>query len=248
MEWRIGCSGFLYREWKEIFYPKGLAAKNWFQYYCEHYNTIEINSSFYKLPTIAALKAWYDKSPQDFLFTIKAPRGITHFKKFNDIQPVVNDFYSLIEEGLGDKLGCILFQLPPSYSYTEERLYNILNHLNPNYQNVLEFRHASWWNEHAIRELSLQNITFSGISYPSALPDDLIQNTEVVYYRFHGRPVLYKSLYEQTEIEDFVKQFDEPAKRVFVYFNNTWGTSALTNSKQLMELVNSENTQGIKLL
>jgi uncharacterized protein YecE (DUF72 family) len=237
MEWRIGCSGFLYREWKEIFYPKGLAQKNWFQYYCEHYNTIEINSSFYKLPTVAALKNWYEKSPEDFLFTIKAPRGITHFKKFNEIQHVVNDFYALIEEGLADKLGCILFQLPPSYSYTEERLHNILDHLNPSHQNVLEFRHASWWNEHAIRELSLQNITFSGISYPSALPDDLIQNTDVVYYRFHGKPVLYKSLYEQSEIENFVQQFEVPAKRVYVYFNNTWGTSALTNSKQLMDLV-----------
>lgn len=247
MEWRIGCSGFLYREWKEVFYPQGLAQKNWFQYYCEHYNTIEINSSFYKLPTVAALKNWFNKSPDDFLFTIKAPRGITHFKKFNAIQPLVNDFYNLIEEGLENKLGCILFQMPPSYSYTEERLHNIIDHLNPNHHNVLEFRHASWWNEHALRELSLQNITFSGISYPSALPDDLIQNTDVVYYRFHGKPVLYKSLYEQSEIEAFVKQFEEPAKRVYVYFNNTWGTSALTNSKQLMDLVSQQTTLPIQV-
>jgi uncharacterized protein YecE (DUF72 family) len=237
MEWRIGCSGFLYREWKEIFYPKGLAQKNWFQFYCEHFNCIEINSSFYKLPTLTALTNWYDKSPADFLFTIKAPRGVTHYKKFNQVQDVVNDFYSLIEEGLGDKLGCILFQMPPSYSYTEERLHNILDHLNTKHRNVLEFRHASWWNEGAIRLLSKQNVTFSGISYPSALPDDLIQNTDLVYYRFHGKPVLYKSLYSATEIEDFVKHFHEPAKVAYVYFNNTWGTSALINSKQLMDLV-----------
>jgi uncharacterized protein YecE (DUF72 family) len=237
MEWRIGCSGFLYREWKEIFYPKGLAQKNWFQFYCEHYNTIEINSSFYKLPTLASLTNWYEKSPSDFLFTIKAPRGVTHYKKFNQVQDVVNDFYNLIEEGLGDKLGCILFQMPPSYSYTEERLHNILDHLNPKHHNVLEFRHASWWNEDAIRQLSEHNVTFSGSSYPSALPDDLIQNTDLVYYRFHGKPVLYKSLYSAAEMEHFVKQFNEPAKVAYVYFNNTWGTSALINSKQLMDLV-----------
>jgi uncharacterized protein YecE (DUF72 family) len=245
MEWRVGCSGFLYREWKEIFYPKGLAQKNWFQYYCEHYNTIEINSSFYKLPTLAALQNWYEKSPADFLFTMKAPRGITHFKKFNAIQPIVNEFYALIEEGLGEKLGSILFQMPPSYSYTEERLHNIIDHLDPRHQNVLEFRHASWWNEDAWSAFSKHNITFSGSSFPSALPDDLIQNTDVVYYRFHGRPVLYKSLYEQSEIQHLVEQAEQPAKRIFVYFNNTWGTSALTNSKQLMELVGLPGAVGM---
>lgn len=236
MDWRIGCSGFYYKEWKEFFYPAGLPQKKWFEYYCQHFNTIEINSSFYRQPSLKSFANWYDTSPDDFLFTIKAPRAITHYSKFNQAEELISDFYEVITAGLKDKLGCVLFQMPPSFSYTEERLELLMNSLKTGFNNVVEARHISWWNDHVFKEFSNNNITFSGISYPSALPDEVIQNTSLVYYRFHGKPVLYKSVYPLEEIEQFSHAIKPGHEQVFVYFNNTWGTSALTNAKQLISL------------
>jgi uncharacterized protein YecE (DUF72 family) len=236
MDWRIGCSGFYYKEWKEIFYPTGLAQKNWFEYYAQHFNTIEINSTFYKMPGPKTFSNWMEKSPDDFLFTIKAPRLITHYKKFNEVESLLADFYGHIREGLQEKLGAVLFQMPPSFVYTEERLSMLLQHLDPAFQNVIEFRHISWWTEEVFHRLTAQHITFSGQSYPAALPDERIENTDTIYYRFHGKPVLYKSLYEQAVLENFVKEVDTDKKQVYVYFNNTWGQSALINARQMQDL------------
>lgn len=236
MDWRIGCSGYYYKEWKEFFYPAGLPQKQWFEYYCQHFNTIEINSSFYKQPSAKSFAAWYECSPADFLFTIKAPRSITHYNKFNDSKELIHDFYDVTATGLKEKLGCILFQLPPSFSYSAERLALLINSLDPAFHNVVEARHISWWNNTVMQEFKQRQITFSGISYPSALPDEVIQFNDPVYYRFHGKPVLYKSLYTEEEIKTFASTILDSHQQIFVYFNNTWGTAALINARQLTAL------------
>ncbi|MFD2581125.1 DUF72 domain-containing protein [Pedobacter vanadiisoli] len=236
MKWRIGCSGFYYRDWKEVFYPKGVAQKDWFKYYCRHFNTIEINSTFYKMPTQKSFNKWYDESPDDFLFTIKAPRLISHYKQLNDCKQLISDFYEAIQLGLKEKLGCVLFQFPPKFDYNEQRLKLLINQLNPGLKNTVEFRHLSWFNEEIHKELAKNKITFSGESYPSELPDTVIQNTGTVYYRFHGKPVLYKSEYDISVLKDFKNQIKDNASEVFVYFNNTWGVAALHNAKQLQGL------------
>ncbi|RZK01522.1 MAG: DUF72 domain-containing protein, partial [Flavobacterium sp.] len=158
MAWRIGCSGFHYKEWKEVFYPTGLAQKDWFKFYCEHFNTIEINASFYKMPTEKSLNKWFEESAEDFLFTMKAPRLITHYKKLNDCKEDIDNFYQLVSNGLKEKLGCVLFQFPPSFSFTQERLEKITLLLAPTVKNVVEFRHSSWWNEEVFNELSAKGI------------------------------------------------------------------------------------------
>ena len=237
MKWRIGCSGFYYREWKEIFYPKGLVQKDWFKFYCEHFNTIEINSTFYKMPTQKSLDKWYDESPGDFLFTIKAPQLITHYKQLNECEQLINDFYEAIQTGLKEKLGCVLFQFPPKFDYSAEWLNLLIENLRPDFKNVVEFRHISWFDEDIYRNLSTKNIILSGQSYPSALPDDVIQNNKTVYYRFHGKPVLYKSEYDIKVIKDLKSQIEDSVSEAFVYFNNTWGIGALHNAKQLQDLV-----------
>ncbi|MBO9673836.1 MAG: DUF72 domain-containing protein [Sphingobacteriaceae bacterium] len=236
MKWRIGCSGFYYKDWKQVFYPKGLAQKDWFKYYCQHFNTIEINSTFYKIPTQKSFSKWYDESPDDFLFTIKAPRLISHYKQLNDCEQLISDFYEAIQLGLKEKLGCALFQFPPKFDYNEQRLKLLIDLLNPELKNVVEFRHLSWFEEEVYKKLAKNKIIFSGQSYPSALPDDIIQNTATVYYRFHGKPVLYKSEYDISVIKDFKNQVGDKADEVFVYFNNTWGTAALQNAQQLKDL------------
>jgi len=239
MKWRIGCSGFYYREWKAVFYPKGLAQKDWFKFYCEHFNTVEINSTFYKMPTQKSFDKWYKESPDDFLFTIKVSRLITHYKQLLACKQLLDDFYKAINEGLKEKLGCVLFQFSPKFDYTEERLNLLLQNLNPSFNNVVEFRHISWWDTEIFNRLEKNDIVFSGQSYPSALPDNVIQNTETVYYRFHGKPILYKSEYELKIIQDFADQISKSTKQIFVYFNNTWGLGALHNSRQLQELIHT---------
>jgi len=238
MQWRIGCSGFYYREWKEVFYPKGLPQKNWFKYYCEHFNTIEINSTFYKMPTQKSFDKWFNESPEDFLFTIKAPRLISHYRQFKECEQLLTDFYFAIKEGLKHKLGCVLFQFPPKFDYSEHRLNLLLNNLKPEFNNILEFRNTSWLQISILEKFGAKGITVCGQSYPAALPDEVIVNTETVYYRFHGKPVLYKSEYDIETIKHFAAQIPKVAKVVFVYFNNTWGVGALHNSKQLQKLVN----------
>lgn len=236
MEWKIGCSGFYYKEWKEIFYPQGLPQKNWFSYYCEHFNTIEINSTFYKMPTLKSFEKWYADSPADFLFTIKAPRLITHYKLLHDCNSLTSDFYRTISDGLKEKLGCILFQFPPRFSYNENRLQQIISLLPSGFDNVVEFRHTSWWSEEVYEKLAAYGIIFCGQSFPSDLPDEPICNQPTLYYRFHGKPVLYKSEYDAQTIIDFKNQIPTEAERAFVYFNNTWGIGALNNSRELQSI------------
>ncbi len=160
VHWRIGCSGFHYKHWKEVFYPHGLAQNKWFTFYCEHFNTLELNVTFYRFPQLSFLEGWYNKSPADFSFAVKAPRGITHYKKFLNAEQLISDFYNTVSEGLKDKLGCILFQLPPRYNYTEERLQLIISSVNNSFNNIIEFRHESWWNAGVYNELAKNKITF----------------------------------------------------------------------------------------
>lgn len=237
MDWKIGCSGFYYREWKDFFYPQGLAQKDWFKFYCEQFNTIEINSSFYKMPTEKALAKWHSDSPDDFVFTMKAPRLITHYKKLNNCENDLAEFHQIIEAGLQEKLACILFQFPPSFSFTEDRLAQLIELLHQTSKNAVEFRHISWWTETVFKQLAANNIIFAGQSFPSNLPEDVIKTNSSIYYRFHGKPILYKSAYAEYTIKDFVQQIPSDAEKAFVYFNNTWGTGALTNAQQLKRLV-----------
>ncbi len=236
MQYYIGCSGFYYKEWKALFYPEGLPAKDWFKFYCKHFNTIEINSSFYRKPSLASLQKWYADSPPDFLFSMKAPRLITHLKRFQIEQEEINAFYELLAEGLQEKLATVLFQLPPSFSYTPERLDLICSQLDSRWHNVLEFRHASWWQQAVFDRLQQQQLIFCGQSYPGDLPETPVINNELIYYRFHGKPVLYKSEYSPEVLQDTLEAIAAKAERAFIFFNNTWGPAALHNSRQLQEL------------
>jgi uncharacterized protein YecE (DUF72 family) len=236
LKWWIGCSGFHYKHWKEIFYPHGLAQKKWFEFYCQFFNTLELNVTFYRFPQLSFLESWYNRSPDEFSFSVKAPRAITHYKKFTDCDELIASFYSTIKEGLKDKLGCVLFQLPPRTSYTEERLDKIINSLDDSFTNVLEFRHESWWNTEVYRKLTKHNISFSGMSHPS-LPDDIIQNMKTLYYRMHGVPELYKSPYTLSQLKKIVDEISGSGKTrtAYIYFNNDIGGSAIMNAKQMIQ-------------
>lgn len=237
-DWWIGCSGFHYKEWKEVFYPKNVPQTKWFEYYCQHFNTIELNTTFYRFPRVEALQSWYNKSPNIFKFSVKAPRLITHYKTFVDCETLLGDFYASVHEGLADKLGCVLFQLPPKVVYSNEVLRRIIGNLDPSFNNVIEFRDDSWWNTNVYNALKKHKIGFCGISHPK-LKDDVIKNNSILYYRFHGVPVLYKSEYTAEYIKEITNEIITAGKydEIYVYFNNTWGTGALTNARQMQNLL-----------
>ncbi len=237
-KWWIGCSGFHYKEWKEVFYPKNIPQTKWFEYYCEHFNTIELNTTFYRFPRPEALQTWYKKSPADFKFSVKGPRLISHYKMFIDCERMLGDFYASVHEGLGDKLGCILFQLPNRLLYREEVLKRIIESLNPTFDNVVEFRDKSWWNKKVYTELKKHKISFCGISHP-ALQGDVVKNNSILYYRFHGVPVLYTSEYKKEFIEEITNEIKNAGrfKEAYIYFNNTWGTGAIANARQMQSFL-----------
>jgi uncharacterized protein YecE (DUF72 family) len=238
INWHIGCSGFHYKDWKGPFYPADLPQNKWFDYYCRHFGTIELNVTFYRFPQLAFLQGWYQKSPANFRFSVKAPRAITHYKKFNDVTALITSFYETINKGLQEKLGPVLFQLPPSFGYGEEKLRKIIDSLHPSFKNVVEFRHVSWWREDVYQTLASHNITFCGMSHPT-LPDDVIRNTPEVYYRFHGVPDLYRSRYPVDFLQKIVDEIkgDEKVKEAWCYFNNDFDAIGVFNAKEMISMV-----------
>jgi uncharacterized protein YecE (DUF72 family) len=238
MKWKIGCSGFHYKEWKGVFYPEKLAQRLWFDYYTTRFNTLELNVTFYRFPQVSFLENWYNKSPDHFVFAVKAPRLITHYKQFNECRDLLSDFYTTIRIGLKNKLGPVLFQLPPQLKYSDEKLRVILDNLDGSFTNVIEFRQAEWWRKEVKDELSKRGVVFCGISYPG-LPNEPVINNESAYYRFHGVPRLYYSPHPASELRKVTEIFlkNKKLKEVFIYFNNTANVSAIQNANFLESLV-----------
>jgi uncharacterized protein YecE (DUF72 family) len=238
LNFRIGCSGYHYPEWKGVFYPQDLAKAKWFDFYCEHFNTIELNLTFYKFPRVEFLRKWYERAPDDFTFSVKAPRVITHFKKLKDTGKYLHDFYFAVREGLQEKTGCVLFQFPPQFEFDDDKLERILEMLDPNFKNVLEFRHASWWTGRVYDALQKRKIIVSGMSHP-ALPDSLLCTSSTLYYRLHGVPHLYLSPYAAGDLEAIANGImaHPGAREAYIFFNNTIEGAAVRNAKDLQEII-----------
>lgn len=215
--------------------------KNWFDFYCRHFNAVELNVTFYRFPRVPFLKTFYKRSPADFRFAVKAPRGITHYKKFVNATVLMNSFYDTVNKGLKEKLGCILFQLHPRTAYSDEKLEQIIDCLDPAFPNVIECRHQSWWTPKVYKELAKHNITFCGISHP-ALPNDVIVNNPLVYYRFHGTPELYKTPYSTEFMQQVAHTIKSKrkSKQVFMFFNNDIDVNAPQNARQVQEITSQK--------
>jgi uncharacterized protein YecE (DUF72 family) len=238
--WRIGCSGFHYPEWKETFYPEGLAKRKWFEHYCSVFNTLELNATFYRYPKVETLKSWHLRSPSNFRFSVKVPRHITHYRKLVNTEQQLKLFYGTVSEGLGEKLGCVLFQLSPLMKYTEENLELLVRAIDASFMNAVEFRHPSWWNRQVYQTLRRNKIIFCSISHPS-LPADIITTHDVAYFRFHGSPVLYRSKYKLNELRRVYNHLVTAGehKEAYVYFNNTASGAAISNAKAFMRVAHA---------
>ena len=233
----VGCSGWFYWKWRGLFYPADLPTGEWFTHYANRLDTVEINASFYSWPTLASVQAWKRQAGRrDFVYTVKVCELITHVKKFKNTKTLVRDF-GIIADVLGERMGCFLFQLPPSYRYTHARLNSILDQLDPTRRNVVEFRHKSWWNETVYAAFRESGTIFCSCSGPR-LPDELVRTTDDVYLRMHGPVRWYRHNYSTVELKRWAERITASgAKRTWIYFNNDDEAYAPKNAVTMRRLL-----------
>ncbi len=232
----VGCSGWYYWHWKGGFYPDDIPSNRWFSIYEQNFKTVELNAPFYAWPAIATVKTWLRQADADFIYTIKVCELITHVKRFEDTGTLIRDF-GYIADLLGPRMGCFLFQLPPSIRYTQALLKTVLQQLDPRRRNVIEFRHKSWWNEDVFAAFRAAGAIFCSCSGPR-LPDGLVKTADDIYVRFHGIKQWYRHDYSDEELAIWAERIRKSrAKNVWVYFNNDRDGYAIKNAKVLVELL-----------
>lgn len=222
----IGTSGFSYSHWEEgVFYPKNLPASKKLEYYSKIFNTVELNSPFYRLPSSQNFINWRKRTPENFLFAIKVSRYITHIKKLKNSKKEWEEFFKRAKF-LKEKLGPFLFQLPPGWKKDSQRLKKFLDFLEKNYPNNLfafEFRHQSWFEKEIFTLFKRRkNFTFCIADSPK-WPSIKKLIGGFFYIRFHGRKTLYGSKYSKKELNSwakFIKKYLKEGIDVFCYFNN----------------------------
>lgn len=240
METFIGCSGFHYDHWEGRFYPDDLSTDEWLPFYAEHFNTVEINNSFYSLPKDIKVKHWYDQTPDDFRFAMKASRYITHMKKLVDdkeTREAVKRFYDSVEQ-LEEKLGAILFQLPGNQHRDDEKLDTFCKMLSNDFTNVIEFRHNSWFNEDVLKILQKHDVSFCIISAPGDLPELSKLTTDTAYIRFYGKTDWYNYHYSKEELSDWAKRIKGlQAQTAYAYFNNDAEAYSIENAEKMRSIL-----------
>jgi uncharacterized protein YecE (DUF72 family) len=235
---RIGTSGWHYKYWRGPFYPEDLALEGFLEYYAGRFQTVEINNSFYQLPQEKTLRQWRQAVPENFIFAVKASRFITHMKKLKDPQPALATFLERVKS-LGEKLGPILFQLPPRWRFNPARLDDFLKALPREYRYTMEFRDPSWLNDRTYAALSEHRVAFCIYDFAGFLsPMEVTAN--FVYLRLHGPEGPYQGQY-QTRIlagwSQAISGWLKQGKEVFCYFDNDEAGYAAQDAWRLQQLV-----------
>jgi len=238
---RVGCSGWNYRSWRGRFYPDDLPASKWLAFYAAHFDTVEINNSFYRLPERATFEEWRAQVPTSFLFAVKASRFLTHMKRLLDPEEPLARLFDRLS-GLGRRAGPVLYQLPPTLALDVPRLDRFLRALprRPGArQHVVEFRHPSWYVDETFDLLTRRRVALclhdkagSAIREPAVGP--------FVYVRFHGASGRYHGSYSRSHLERWAHALAEHARgerQVYAYFNNDPEAVAVANATTLREML-----------
>ena len=233
----FGCSGWHYDDWKGRFYPGELETEEWLAYYSERFNSVEVNNTFYREPKPGTIDDWHRESSYPFKFSLKGHRYITHQKKLNDVGDSIRRMYDLADR-LRRKFGCLLWQLPPNLHRDDERLKRFCRELDTSYRNVIEFRHASWFDAAVFDILEDHGIAYCMISAHGF--DDFVRVTsDTAYMRFHGKAEeWYRYQYRKNELRTWAEALGAlPADQLYVHFNNDYEGHAIENCRTLRELM-----------
>jgi uncharacterized protein YecE (DUF72 family) len=234
----IGTSGYVYRHWRKgVFYPAGLAARQELGYYAGQFKTVELNNPFYRLPTTEMFQRWREVTPADFQFAVKASRYITHIKRLRDVAGSLDLFMERAGH-LGDKLGPILFQLPPTQYLDLGLLRDFLKLVWKGPRWVIEFRHPSWHVNEVYQLLTTSSVALC-IPVGGGLDPDRVTTAPFTYIRLHRgkEPAGGFSPDELTSWAAQIRALRKAGKEVYVYFNNDWGGYAVRDALRLRELL-----------
>lgn len=235
----VGTSGWSYEHWKRgVFYPKNFPKKEELIFYAKLFKTVELNASFYHLPKVETFNNWYDQTPRDFLFSVKASRFITHIKRLKDCREPWDRFIDNAKN-LKEKLGPALFQLPPRWKVDSQRLKDFVKILDKKLKYVFEFRDPSWFCDEVYKILRKKNIALCIADSPN-LPSAEEITANFVYIRLHGSKSLYSSRYTNEELKDWAKKIKKFLKEgfdVYVYFNNDAYGYAVENAREISQIL-----------
>jgi uncharacterized protein YecE (DUF72 family) len=229
---RIGCSGWNYAHWRERVYPKGLPTRSWLEYYATLFDTVEVNTTFYRLPKRSAVAGWVEQTPKSFLFTVKASRYLTHIKRLTDMESGVGRFYERIEPLVeSGKLGPVLWQLPANFRRDAERLASALEHL-PQGRHCFEFRHESWFEDDVYALLRNRGVALVIGDNPKRPFQTHELTADWTFVRFHYGHRGRNGNYSERELEEWRRRIAAWRARVdvYAYFNNDWEGYAVKNA------------------
>jgi len=236
---RVGCSGWQYRDWRGVLYPEGVGQARWLGRYAEAFDTVEVNSTFYRLASRNAVERWVQQTPPDFLFALKASRYLIHMRKLRDIGPGIERFAERIEPlARTPKMGPVLWQLPEWFARDDDTLAAALDAL-PAGRHCFEFRHPSWFCEPVYALLRRHDVALVIGDHPQRPWQPFVLTAGWTYVRFHHGHRGRRGNYSETELRDWADRLAEAARDVDVlaYFNNDWEGFAVRNARDLRAML-----------
>ena len=233
----VGTSGYSYPHWREVFYPKGVPQGRWLEHYAEHFGTVELNVTFYRLAPPRMFEGWKNRTPSGFRFAIKGWRMITHRKFLKDCAEQVRAFFDN-SVSLGEKLAVVLWQLPPRFQKDIALLGKFLDltHRASNVRQTVEFRNPSWYCDEVYDLLSEREMALCLADMPRARIDD-VTTTDFVYIRRHGPKGNYRDPYPKSamcQLADKAKSWAAEGKDIFIYLNNDFAGHAIKNAREVL--------------
>jgi uncharacterized protein YecE (DUF72 family) len=235
----VGCSGWQYADWRERFYPKGLPQRRWLEHYAQTFDTVEVNSTFYRLAKPDAVAGWIEQTPPDFVFTLKGSQYLTHMKRLLDRERGLERFYASVAPMIeSPKCGPILWQLPPNFQRDDERLDAWLDALPPG-RHAVEFRHKSWFEPDVYGILHAHGAAFVIGDDPRRVEWPQVVTTEWSFVRWHYGRRGRRGNYSEPELQEWAARVRDLASNgeVYAYFNNDWEGFAVANGKRLKRLL-----------
>jgi uncharacterized protein YecE (DUF72 family) len=240
---RIGCSGWNYRDWRERVYPAGVPARRWLAHYATLFDTVEVNSTFYRLARPKAVESWVADTPEDFVFAVKASQYLTHMKRLRDVGQGIERFYAGIEPlARSPKLGPVLWQLPERMTRDEGLLAEALDAILETSRSPLhcfEFRHASWFTEPVLDMLRWHGVALAIGDHPARPWQPWTLTAGWGFVRLHYGARGRRGNYSETELAELADRLIGLAEDgpLWVYFNNDWEAFAVRNATRLRALV-----------